>query len=96
MTKAEARRTAAPPKPEFLLYTRSNCGLCVEMRAALHAAAAGRDYACLLIDVDADPALTAEFGARVPVLAAGGAVLCEGRFDPHAVAVYLERDRASR
>ena len=33
------------------------------------------------MDVDADPALAARYGLRVPVLEQGGAVICEGRYD---------------
>lgn len=75
--------------PEFVLYTRSDCGLCVHMRAALHAAAGSRPYQCHLVDVDEDPALQRSFGARVPVLMAGGRVLCEARFDETVVREYL-------
>ena len=75
--------------PEFVLYTRRNCGLCTEMRTALHAVAGSRPYRCHLVDVDEDPALRRRFGARVPVLEAGGRVLCEGHFDAAAVGGYL-------
>jgi len=59
------------------------------MRAALHAVAGSRTYSCHLVDVDEDPALVRDFGWRVPVLAAGGRVLCEGHFDESAVLEYL-------
>ena len=81
--------------PEFLLYTRRDCGLCAEMRASLHAAAGSRPYSCQLVDVDENPALLEEFGLRVPVLVAGGRVLCEARFDECAVAEYLAAFGAS-
>lgn len=76
--------------PEFVLYTRVDCGLCAEMRAALHAAAGSRPYQCDLVDVDEDPALRRRFGARVPVLVADGRVLCEAHFDEAAVRDYLD------
>jgi glutathione S-transferase len=77
--------------PEFLLYTRRDCGLCAEMRAALHAAAGGMKYACRLVDVDEEPDLRRTWGRRVPVLVADGRVLCESHFDPVAVGEYLAR-----
>jgi hypothetical protein len=82
--------------PEFVLYTRRDCGLCAEMRAALHAAAGSRSYRCHLVDVDEDPALLRAFGSRVPVLVAGGRVLCEAHFDARAVGDYLVRFEAGR
>jgi len=72
-----------------MLYTRRDCGLCAEMRAALHAAAGPRPYRCHLVDVDEDPALRRRFGERVPVLVAGGRVLCEAHFDESRVREYL-------
>jgi len=39
------------------------------------------------IDVDADPALAARYGERVPVLTdAAGAELCHGRLEPAVLA----------
>jgi hypothetical protein len=84
-----AAAPCAAPDPEFLLYTRKDCALCAEMRAALHAAAGTRRYRCHLIDVDDDAALLGTFGSRVPVLVAGGRVLCEAHFNARAVAEYL-------
>jgi len=75
--------------PEFLLYTRRDCELCAEMRAALHAAAGSRAYRCHLVDVDEDPALRGTYGLRVPVLVVDGRVLCEAHFDESAVAEYF-------
>ena len=68
-------------KPEFFLYTRIDCHLCTNMRLALHAAAAGREYACHFIDVDEDPDLKRRYGDRVPVLVLNGQVVCESKFD---------------
>jgi len=42
------------------------------------------------VDVDADPALAARHGARVPVLAGrDGIEICAGRLDPAALRTYL-------
>jgi ABC-type uncharacterized transport system ATPase subunit len=75
--------------PELYLYTRANCGLCVEMEDALHAAAGLPAFRLHTVDIDRDPELLRRFGTRVPVLAAGGRVLCEGHFDAGAVAAGL-------
>lgn len=81
--------------PEFILYTRRDCGLCVEMRSALHSAAGSRAYRCHLVDVDEEPALQRDYGTRVPVLVAAGRVLCEGHFDAYAVTEYLANPEAA-
>jgi hypothetical protein len=67
--------------PAFTLLTRADCGLCAELRAALHAQARGRDYTCELCDVDAEPALRARWGPRIPVLLRGERLICEGHLD---------------
>lgn len=67
--------------PAFTLLTRENCGLCTEMRAALHELAAGRPYSCDIQDVDADPGTRARWGLRVPVLLLDAHPVCEGHMD---------------
>jgi hypothetical protein len=65
------------------LLIRAYCHLCDDMRAALatHAAGVRVDE----IDVDADPALEAQWGALVPVLLADGRELCHYRLDASAL-----------
>ena len=64
-----------------VLYVREGCHLCDLFLLDL-AQDMGPSYAMLaVVDVDADPALAAEFGLRVPVLAVAGRVVCEGRYD---------------
>ncbi|HUG76694.1 MAG TPA: glutaredoxin family protein [Burkholderiales bacterium] len=61
------------------LYGRAYCHLCEEMALALRALGVEFDE----IDVDADPALEARFGERVPVLTdARDHELCHYRLDP--------------
>ena len=69
-------------RPEFTLLTRAECGLCAEMRAALHAHAGGRSYVCHIQDVDEDAGTRETWGLRVPVLLCGRRLVCEGRFEP--------------
>ncbi len=65
------------------LLVRAYCHLCDDMRAALAAHAAGVPVDEL--DVDADPALEARWGDRVPVLLAEGRELCHYRLDARAL-----------
>jgi thioredoxin reductase (NADPH) len=53
------------------LLSRAYCHLCDEMLAVVAPVAAARGVALTVVDVDADPALEARFGERVPVLFAG-------------------------
>jgi len=81
-----AATTRCMSSPRFTLYIREHCHLCEQM---LHALAPWREahgIAVHVVDVDADPVLAARFGERVPVLEAGGEVLCELRLDEDALA----------
>ena len=69
------------------LLVRAYCHLCDEMRTALalHAAGVPVDE----LDVDADPALEARWGALVPVLLVDGRELCHYRLDTSALAAVV-------
>jgi glutaredoxin len=71
------------------LLIRAYCHLCDDMRAAL--AEHVPDLAVLEIDVDADPALEARWGALVPVLLADGQEVCHYRLDTRALDAILAR-----
>ncbi|MFO1314784.1 MAG: glutaredoxin family protein [Burkholderiales bacterium] len=77
------------------LLTRSYCHLCDEMRDALDRIARRHGVAVAVLDVDADPALEARYGERVPVLLQGspadGVELCHYRLDAAAVEAALAR-----
>jgi hypothetical protein len=82
--------------PTFTLLVRAYCHLCDEMRAALLPAAKRAGAAIVEIDVDADSALEAKFGDRVPVLLQGGVdgrELCHFKFDADRVARSLAQGR---
>ena len=68
-------------QPELFLYSRASCYLCDQLGEALRR----RGLVYHLIDVDTDPELRHRYGARVPVLVADDAELCEGRFDESAL-----------
>jgi len=57
------------------------------MLQALEALKPGLQFSYRLCDVDADPALAARYGDRVPVLADGDTELCR---------YFLDRDRLRR
>ena len=56
---------------KLTLLTRAYCHLCDEMLAAVRSIADSHAATIDVIDVDADPALEAAYGERVPVLFAG-------------------------
>lgn len=74
------------------LLVRAYCHLCDEMRAALAERAAGIPVD--EVDVDADPALEARWGALVPVLLADGRELCHYRLDAVALDGFVRRPGA--
>ena len=67
--------------PDLILYVREGCHLCEQFLLDMTL-----DFPTVLptlrtVDVDTDPGLAAAYGLRVPVLAAGGSAVCEGRYD---------------
>jgi glutaredoxin len=60
------------------LLTREGCGLCAKAAALLDELGASLSLEVVAVDIDRDPALLREFDWRVPVVRAGGRVLCEG------------------
>ncbi len=71
--------------PRVVLYGREGCSPCVHARDALRRL--GREFTFDLHerDVDADAALAARYGDRVPVIAVDGREVSEGRIDAGAV-----------
>jgi hypothetical protein len=58
------------------LYTRAGCPLCEEMAAHVDALIAGTGHCLVAVDVDANPALKAQYGWEVPLLFDGDTELC--------------------
>ena len=74
--------------PQLTLLVRAYCHLCDDLRAALQPLADAAGISIVELDVDADPALEARHGERVPVLllgAADGVELCHYRLDASRV-----------
>jgi len=71
------------------LLVRAYCHLCDDMRAALAPIAQRANARVVELDVDADPALEAAYGALVPVLLLGsvedGRELCHYHIDAQRV-----------
>ncbi len=67
-----------PPVP-LVLYTRSNCPLCDEMKAEIRHARLGRPFELIEVDIDRDPELTERYGLSIPVLEIAGRAAFKGR-----------------
>lgn len=78
--RALLRQRAAGPT-ELTYYTKPGCSLCVTGFAIAARVARACGATLTVLDIESDPELLARWGARVPVVAAGEAVLAEGRFD---------------
>ncbi|HEV2333203.1 MAG TPA: glutaredoxin family protein [Gammaproteobacteria bacterium] len=72
----------------LVLYHRRGCHLCEQMLAAIYGTY-GDEVEVELVDVDTDLALKERYGLRIPVLAAGGRVICEARLDEAALDAYF-------
>ena len=69
------------PGPALVLYVREGCHLCDDFLVALAQDLGAAAEGLAVRDVDTDPDLALRYGTRVPVLAAAGSVICEGRYD---------------
>jgi 4a-hydroxytetrahydrobiopterin dehydratase len=73
---------------DVIVYTRANCHLCDEAKAAIRAAESlyRLNVDLRSIDVDADAALRAKYGNDVPMIFVRGAEAFRHRVDPRAFA----------
>jgi len=78
---------------EFCLYSRQDCGLCMEMHEQLDAMARDYQFRVIEIDIDKDLNLERRFGSRIPVLCCGDDILCHGRLDQDLVGQFLQNRR---
>ena len=81
---------------QLTLLVRAYCHLCDDMRAAVQPLADAAGASLVEFDVDADPALEARYGERVPVLLLGsldGVELCHYHIDRARVADALALTR---
>jgi hypothetical protein len=75
---------------DWVLYVREGCHLCEQFLLELSLDLGPAVEVVPVVDVDADPDLAIRFGLRVPVLAAGSIVLCEGVYDAPRVRQALQ------
>ena len=68
-------------QPRVVLYSRAGCHLCEEAEA--HVRRIAPDLP--VVDIDTDPALTARYTVRVPVVEVDGREVAELQVDPAAV-----------
>ncbi len=84
---------SATARAELRLYGRRYCHLCEEMEVAVAPLAEEFGFSVRYIDIDTDPALEEQYGARIPVLALGDAEIAQFRVDPAAVREVLAQIR---
>jgi hypothetical protein len=85
------KRSVAGPA-RLTCYTKAGCCLCDQARKALDRLAARGLATVEYVPIEGDPALTAAYGARIPVVTLGEAVLAEGKVSE----VWLARALAAR
>ncbi len=93
-----ASHAASADALQFIIYSRSYCHLCDDLRDALRTALGERPAQIEMIDVDADPALVERYDELVPVLMgrnpAGTWVrLCHYHLDGQALQAFLTSGR---
>ena len=71
------------------LYERVDCHLCRQMRLRVAAWARSGGFELRVVDVDADPALAALYGFKVPVLVEGDYEICHYFLDEEVLADHL-------
>lgn len=76
---------------QLKLFVRRDCHLCAEMHRELLACAGRQTFEVELVDIDADAALVARYGHKVPVLVGDGEEICHYFLDEHALSDFLTR-----
>jgi glutaredoxin len=86
----DGRLSVAKPR-DVTLYTRANCHLCEEAKAAM--APALRDFSAKLreVDIDSDESLRARYTNDVPVIFIGSRKVAKYKLDPAEFRRQLER-----
>lgn len=78
---------------QLTLYVRNHCHLCAEMHRELLAFGQRRAFGIDVVDIDADAALVARYGHKVPVLVGENEEICHYFLDEQALAEYLSRTK---
>lgn len=75
--------------PAFTLYMRMGCSLCEQMQYELEAYRGRLEADIDVVDIDADAALVARFGDKVPVLWGPDGEICHYFLDPQRLQRYF-------
>ena len=76
---------------KLVLYVRRDCHLCTEMHRQLLRIGDRAGFGVDLVDIDADQALAARYGHKVPVLVGGDEEICHYFLDEEQLNAYLNR-----
>jgi len=88
-------RSFARRRPLVTIYTRQRCGLCRQAEDVVDRVA-GRRADIVVVDIDADPAITDHYTVRVPVVAIDGREVAEFQVDPRDLRRRLRAARRHR
>ncbi len=80
---------AAGMNAEWIVYSRSGCGLCEKFMADLADLLGDLAATVQVVDIDGDPELTRKYLERIPVLTVDGDFVCAYRLDVDRVRRYL-------
>jgi hypothetical protein len=69
------------PGTGLVLYVREGCHLCDQFLMDLSLEIGPAVETLSVVEVDSDAELATRYGLKVPVLAVGGELICEGVFD---------------
>jgi len=76
---------------QLILYVRRDCHLCTEMHRQLLDIGARAGFGVNAVDIDADEALVARYGHKVPVLVGAGEEICHYFLDEEQLNAFLNR-----
>lgn len=72
-------------KPQFTVYTRLGCHLCEDLLQQLQVLQTDHRFEYITVDVDADPRITQQYAALVPVVVLGDRQICHYFLDQAAL-----------
>ncbi len=76
------------------LFTRADCSLCFRARAILQRLSDEELLMWEVVDISADPALTANYGSRIPVVELSTGDVFEGRVSEFRLRQRLAREQS--
>ncbi len=87
--RSTARRSAV----HVVIYTRAGCHLCEDACRVVTQEQRRHAFTLDVVDVDADPSLTARYGERVPVVVVNGKERFHGQVNRALLARMLVREK---